>query len=361
MIKNDKSNNGNHLDLSSRIEIERMLGENRSVTVIAKALDKSQTTVSREIKKRRVFAGRKDPETNRCAKKRNCLVKGLCEGHCTLKCSSCKTGKCNSLCDEFINDACERIVKAPYVCNGCKKVTGCKLDRYKYSAERAEKGYKAELSESRQGISLSEAEMAELDKIITPGIRNGQSVAHIILSNIGKIPVGEATLYRYLEEGYFSVTGFDMRRKLHYKPRTKRKETKEQDLKAYEGRRFSDFTEFMANHDVPFVQMDTLHGAKGTSKCLLTFYLMNGAVLLAFLLDACTQEEVKRVFDMIEFRIGPKAFHDTFPVILTDRGSEFKRPELLETSIKGGRRCHLFYCDPNAPFKSLRSKRYILS
>jgi len=142
-----------------------------------------------------------------------------------------------------------------------------------------------------------------------------------------------------------------MRRKLRYKPRKSHKENKEQDLKAYEGRRFSDFTEFIANHDLPFVQMDTLHGQQGTSKCLLTFYLMNVAVLLSFLLDACTQDEVKRVFDEIEFRITPKVFKETFPVILTDRGPEFKNPELLETSITGGRRCYMFYCDPNAPFQ----------
>ena len=47
----------------------------------------------------------------------------------------------------------------------------------------------------------------------------------------------------------------------------------------------------------------------------------------------------------------------TFGAILTDNGSEFKNPQLLETSLSGERRTFVFYCDPMASWQKGRLER----
>lgn len=44
---------------------------------------------------------------------------------------------------------------------------------------------------------------------------------------------------------------------------------------------------------------------------------------------------------------GGYAFHQLFPVILTDNGSEFSYVEELERDIDG--KSHLYFCDPSRP------------
>ena len=81
-------------------------------------------------------------------------------------------------CKDFVpfDYSCPKTKKAPYVCNGCSKKSGCRLDKYYYRATRAHKEYKTILVESRAGINASEEEIKALDDIISPLVENGQSV-----------------------------------------------------------------------------------------------------------------------------------------------------------------------------------------
>lgn len=77
------------------------------------------------------------------------------------------------------------------------------------------------------------------------------------------------------------------------------------------------------------VEMDTVEGIKG-GKVLLTMMFRNCSLMLMFLLDSKTQSEVKRIFDKLTISLGREAFNKMFQVILTDGGSEFQSPSLLE-------------------------------
>ena len=46
--------------------------------------------------------------------------------------------------------------------------------------------------------------------------------------------------------------------------------------------------------------------------------------------------------DNIEKTIGTELFKRVFKCILTDNGGEFQRPDELETSIDGSKRCWIF-------------------
>ena len=74
--------------------------------------------------------------------------------------------------------------------------------------------------------------------------------------------------------------------------------------------------------------------------------------MLITLLNDKTQQSVIQVFNQIEQSVGPEIFRQTFPLILTDNGSEFLDPLSLETSCKDSeKRTSIYYCDPNCSFQ----------
>jgi IS30 family transposase len=259
--------------------------------------------------------------------------------------------RCNVKCPDYEYDDCRKLKRAPHVCNGCDKSKYCRLDKFYYRAEYANKEYEALRREARVGINATPDTISQMDSILSVGVKNGQSIAHIVASNKTIITCSEKTIYNYMDSGYFSVKNLDLPRKLHYKPRKRSKVDEEKRLAMLEGRRYTDFTAFMAKHDLPVCEMDTLHGAEGTHKLLLTMQIVKLDILLPFLISSCTQENVIRALDNLEKAITRKVFRKTFSVILTDRGSEFLCADLIERSIFGGARCKVFYCDPNAPFQ----------
>ena len=71
-------------------------------------------------------------------------------------------------------------------------------------------------------------------------------------------------------------------------------------------------------------------------------------LMLMFLLESQTQEEVLLVFDYLEDALGTTLFRQIFEVILTDGGSEFAAREELEKGKEGTSRTTIYYCDPYA-------------
>ena len=98
--------------------------------------------------------------------------------------------------------------------------------------------------------------------------------------------------------------------------------------------------------DQCFVEMDTVHSSRESNKTLLTLFFTQEKLFLAFLLNRCTKEAVRLIFDRLEKRLGTYEFLSVFENILTDRGSEFEDSESLETGIHGIQRSSIYYCDP---------------
>ena len=183
--------------------------------------------------------------------------------------------------------------------------------------------YKSVLSESRQGINMTELELANLDRLISPLVKKGQSISHIYQTH--DIPCSRSTLYRYLAKNCFSVGPIDLPRKVRMKKR-KDKRPEAKDTKARTNRTYEDFQKYIEKHpELPIVEMDTVEGIKG-GRVLLTFLFRNSRLMLAFLLYEKTQKEVLRVFNMLEYELGNELFEKTFPIILTDNGTEFGNP-----------------------------------
>lgn len=111
------------------------------------------------------------------------------------------------------------------------------------------------------------------------------------------------------------------------------------------------------NPNLPVVEMDTVKGARGSHKVLLTMIFRQTNFMLVFLMPDGTQKSVKDVFDKLTLHLGLDTFRKLFPVILTDNGVEFKGSHHLEYTENGARRTRVFYCDPQASWQKGRIEK----
>ena len=89
--------------------------------------------------------------------------------------------------------------------------------------------------------------------------------------------------------------------------------------------------------------MDSVEGRKG-GKILLTIHFKNCSLMLAFIRDNNTARSVTQIFDQLYELLGHDIFISLFQVILTDRGSEFTNPMVIEFNKNSERRARVFYC-----------------
>jgi len=92
--------------------------------------------------------------------------------------------------------------------------------------------------------------------------------------------------------------------------------------------------------------MDSVEGTKDSSKVLLTLFFRNSSCMLGYLRENNTARSVTEVINRLYEVLGREMFCKMFPVILTDRGSEFTNPTAIEFDENGERRTNIFYCDP---------------
>lgn len=352
--------NNKHLTLDNRTTMESMLNSQSSFKEIAAALDKDPSTISKEIRSHLVFrhiGGMRIPY-NSCALRTECQKSHICAVcHSTRKYSRCKRcNMCNGLCKDFKKEICSKLLKPPYVCNGCKKRSSCSLEKRFYFASEAHKEYQDILCESRTGISLSESELRHLDKIVTPLIHKKQSPHHICVTNQDSIMVSERTLYRLIDARLISAMNIDLPRKVRYSARKKSSSLKV-DKSCRIGRNYDDFTAYMNEHPfVPVTELDSVEGKKG-GKVLLTIHFVKAEFMLAFLRDYNDSQSVIDIFEQLYLELRPDHFMEIFKVCLADNGSEFSNPKAIEFDRQDNLRTRIFYCDPSAPYQKGSAER----
>ena len=352
MVVNTLSNKGNkhyqkHLTLLNREDIEKLLKAGFKFYQIAENIQKDPTTISKEVKKYRTehFPSNFNNRNNYCKNKNSCTIKNLCNSNCHSECRRC--GKCNSICSQYELDLCVKLLKPPYVCNACNCYPQCRKIKYVYLASNAQKNYENSLISCREGINTSEEKLQKIDQLISPLIQQGQSIKLIYANHKEEIGCSIRCLYNYIDMGLFSVKNIDLPRRVKYKVRNKNNNKTKKDYSYRIGRTYDDFQKFLIdNPNINVVEMDTVEGIKG-GKVLLTMIFRNFNFMIARLLPNKTSEAVKKELDDIEKVIGTELFKRVFKCILTDNGGEFQKPDELETSIDGSKRCWIFYCDAN--------------
>lgn len=312
-MKNTSNCYNKHLDLSKRIKIEKGIEEKRSFSYIANDINKSPRTISYEILRNR------------------------------------NVEYCSSWAGKF--KACEKTSKPPYVCNACSSRKGCRKTRYYYYAEDAQGKYEKLRSDSRKGIDMTSTEFKYLNDIVSNEIRNGHSFSMIIRNHKNEFSVGKRTLYNYVENGYLDIISLDLPRKVRYKKRNHNNKNKpKKDTKIRINRTYEDFKDYIKNYndnnfENNIVEMDTIEGVKGDS-VLLTLLWRNTNFMLAQKLESKTSDAVAQYFCFLKSMLGYEQFHELFPIILTDNGIEFSKPDIIENNGNHVYPTKLFYCDP---------------
>lgn len=343
------------LSYEDRLIIAKRLQENASFGEIGRELGKDRTTIAKEIKKYSYDkkSGRPGYPYNPCKFRATCKAKKICGSACThrsaYKCSLCS--ECTLHCPDFEEDVCSVKSRPPYVCNGCGTLPKCTLLKRIYDPADAHEMAHHTISESRTGILSNEDDITRINRIISPLVRNGQSLHQIYLDHVDELMCSEKTLYNYVDAGLFDIRNIDLPRKVKYRPRYKRPEFKV-DRGCRLGRNYSDFQKFMEeNPETTVVQMDSVIGRQG-GKCLLTMHFVGTGLMLAFLREANTSASVIHIINALDMVLGTEDFNRLFPVILTDNGSEFSNPKEMEYREKVPRlRTRVFYCDPGAPYQ----------
>lgn len=343
-----------HLTLSERKDIEILLKEAKSFKEIGRNLEKDCTTISKEVRFHLIErkSGAWGQAYNACALRFGCKKSMLCQRQdCEKKkCSFCDV--CNNFCSSFVEEKCRKLNKPPYVCNGCDHLKKCTLRKKFYIAKEAQDEYEHVRSEARTGIAITESELNNLDNILTPLIRNGQSIHHICVNNPDSIMYSEKTLYNYVDSGLITACNIDLPRKVKYRPRKKTGLIHKVDRKCRIGRTYDDFHSHMQENRYPLVvQMDSVIGRVG-GKALLTLHFVKAEFMLAFLRDENDSKSVIDIFDDLNDLLGIDMFKKLFPVLLGDNGSEFSNPIAIECDRTTGEiRTSVFYCDPQASFQ----------
>lgn len=340
-----------HLTLDNRYDIMHSLEENKSFKEIGRLIGKDCTTISKEIKGHIIFEKKGAPYRpfNDCVHRTHCGINYKLCNDCSVnrKCATC--GKCTSICELYEKENCSRLSKSPYVCNGCPDKSKCTLEKHMYDAHKAHQEYLDVLSESRSGFNLSEKEVKEMDSVISPLLKNGQSLHHIMIHNADSIPCCEKTAYVYVNNNLFDARNIDMPRTVRFRPRRKKSVELKVDKKCRIGRSYEDFKAFVAaNPSLPIVELDSVEGVKGGA-VLLTIHFVRQKLQLAFYRDSNTSQSVTDIFQHLYTVLGDETYKKLFPVLLADNGTEFSNPTALEFDEQGNRLSHVFYCNPSAP------------
>ena len=342
-----------HLKLEDRYQIKHGLDKKLSFKAIGATIGKDCTTVSKEVQNHIVFQKKGAPYRpfNDCLNRTHCLHTGDICPDCSRdrrkKCSAC--GNCGNKCPDYQKEECPRLLKPPYVCNGCSDWNTCTLEKHVYNAVLAQKEYEEVRSESRSGINLTEEELAQIDGLISPLLKNGQSIHHILVNNADTIMRCEKSVYTYADLGLFAARNIDMPRKVRLRPRKNKSAELKVDKKCRIGRTFDLFRQFHEEHpELPVVELDSVEGVKGGA-VLLTIHFTFPRFQLAFKREANDSRSVTDIFNSLYEKLGKKLYMELFPVLLADNGSEFSDPLSLEFGPDGGQRSRVFYCDPSAP------------
>lgn len=156
------------ITIEDRILIENLLKLNYKLKDISNIIECEPSTISREVKKRRI------------------------------------TGK-------GIYKECEKTKRFPYVCNGCSGKSYCRKKKYYYNYVKAQENYNYILKYSRTGIDMGLDELYYWDEYFKDRLKNkNQPVTHIFKSIENTFPKSIPTFYGYIHNGHFPSLNDEM-------------------------------------------------------------------------------------------------------------------------------------------------------
>lgn len=245
---------------------------------------------------------------------------------------------------------CEILKSFPFVCNNCPKQKCCVKEIFIYDAYEAEQISQEIRHTCNKGPSITTSELKILDVKVSPKVKCGQSLYHILQSD-KSINLSEQTIRRYITNGYLSAAPIDLPRTVQRKPSKEKKEKRTRvPVKILHGRMFDDFNAYQKNYPNSFImQIDLIIGKRIDKSAVLTMFDPQTKFQAGF--------KVRRTADSINKQISKlyKALKEcgckTFDALLTDNGAEFMLLPIIETDELGVFNFRVFYCNPYASYE----------
>lgn len=324
-----------HMTLEARKYIEEALNEKKSISQIARDLDRSETTIAREIKKHRqpMFPTAFNNNSG-------CLLHQSC---------SHKHFECYLHCKNFQIEICELLTKPPYTCNACNKKRICRLVKYYYKGSEANLEYKSLLNNSRANLHYTDLEWNILNNDFYTLVLQNRSIYHSlkIINNRG-FQFAKSSIYRQIKQDRLALKTSDL-------PRFKRKKKQNSKDTSYKSSKvkdhtYEDYIEYKNQHPNAIeIQTDTVYGILGVSEpVMLTIQIVEIKFLFIFKMQFQTMEETIKVISNLQEVLGENCFHMVFEIWLTDNGHEFNNVERLVNVFQ---KSHIFYCHPYSSFE----------
>ena len=99
------------------------------------------------------------------------------------------------------------------------------------------------------------------------------------------------------------------------------------------------------------VEMDTVEGPRTERRFLLTLLFLNCTLQLAFLRESNSSATTTHVWGQLRSRLTTDEVKRLFPIVLTDNGTEFSKPEEIEENEYGEILTSVFFCHPLASWE----------
>ena len=269
-----------------RNTVERMLDLNRSAREIAAELGRSPSTVTREVAAHRYVTAPRS--------------------------------RYGEPAPTDLSGACPRLSSWPRCCNGCshRRGYGCsRTPKVFYRAKRAQEAADAELSGSRSGIDETEEGAAAKLAAIRDGLARGLSPQQIAATTPG---LSASTVYRWVDAGYDGMTNMELRRKVGYRPRSRRAPRRA--TSHSERRSHASFLALGEDACAAAWEMDTVEGCRGDSARLLTLLHRPSRFQLALPLPDGTCASVLAALSSLRGVLGEDGARRAFGAVLTDNG-----------------------------------------
>lgn len=317
------------LNHDDRINIQACIAKGYSLKETARILNRSRSTIYREIVH---YSDYRD-----C--RHTCM-------HCKLACRD-KSFYKNGVCTKFEAVECEKWKKFPFTCNGCKESQFCTNRKRYYDCSIAHKEAKDLRRKSRRYKGIEEGEMKTIDEIVADGVKKGQSLHHIYISNDGLAEIcSERTIRRYVYLGYLSVKAHQLPRYVRYSHKYEYPTKRIVNVERMLSRTFSDYKEYVEGHpDDNIFQYDSVEGKIGDKKAILTITYPEFRFQFGYLISKQNAASVYRKMRLLQKLLG-KRYEEIFQINLSDNGPEFGRFHEIETDRYGHHLCKVFFTNP---------------
>lgn len=248
--------------------------------------------------------------------------------------------------------SCLKLSKYPFVCNTCSFKQSCSYLKRYYYAEEAHESASSRLVMSRSGTRLSKGEILTLEQKIGPGLSKGQSLHHIMTAGDKRhFIVGERTIRNLINRGELAFHNIDLPMTVRFKVSKKKTiyPKRSHMPEVLLGRTYADFKDLVHFGD-HYAQIDSVIGKQSDKQTIITIIFPTLSFIFGFISPEKGWLSVNNgLIDIFE-KLGPNLFKKVFPVIISDRGTEFDNLYKIEKIVDKDGVVHsltkTFYADP---------------